>query len=37
MCLITKDLPASPTFWCDLLLTLAILGLLSATRKAVDA
>ena len=29
--------PASPTFWCDLLLTLAILGLLPATRKAVDA
>ena len=28
---------ASPTFWCDLLLTLAILGLLPATRKAVDA
>ena len=29
--------PASPTFWCDMLLTLAILGLLPATRKAVDA
>ena len=28
---------ASPTFWCDLLLTLAILGLLPAARKAVDA
>ena len=28
---------ASPTFWCDLLLTLAILGLLPATRKAVEA
>ena len=27
---------ASPTFWCDLLLTLAILGLLPATRKAVE-
>ena len=27
----------SPTFWCDMLLTLAILGLLPATRKAVDA
>ena len=26
---------ASPTFWCDMLLTLAILGLLPATRKAV--
>lgn len=25
---------ASPAFWCDLLLTLAILGLLPATRKA---
>ena len=29
--------PASPTFWCDMLLTLAILGLLPATRKAVEA
>ena len=29
--------PVSPTFWCDMLLTLAILGLLPATRKAVDA
>ena len=29
--------PTSPTFWCDMLLTLAILGLLPATRKAVDA
>lgn len=28
---------ASPVFWCDLLLTLTILGLLPATRKAVDA
>ena len=28
---------ASPTFWCDLLLTLTILGLLPATRKAVGA
>ena len=28
---------ASPVFWCDMLLTLAILGLLPATRKAVDA
>ena len=27
----------SPTFWCDMLLTLAILGLLPATRKAVAA
>ena len=29
--------PASPTFWCDMLLTLTILGLLPATRKAVGA
>ena len=29
--------PASPTFWCDMLLTIAILGLLPATRKAVAA
>ena len=29
--------PASPIFWCDMLLTLAILGLLPATRKAVEA
>ena len=29
--------PASPTFWCDILLTLVIPGLLPATRKAVDA
>ena len=29
--------PASPTFWCDILLTLAILGLLPTTRRAVDA
>ena len=29
--------PASPTFWCDMLLTLAILGLLPAARKAVEA
>ena len=29
--------PASPTFWCDMMLTLAILGLLPATRKAVEA
>ena len=28
--------PVSPTFWCDMLLTLAILGLLPATRKAVE-
>ena len=28
---------ASPTFWCDMLLTLTILGLLPAVRKAVDA
>ena len=29
--------PESPTFWCDMLLTLAIFGLLPATRKAVEA
>ena len=29
--------PASPAFWCDMLLTLAILGLLPAARKAVEA
>ena len=29
--------PASPVFWCDLLLTLAILGLLPAVRRAVRA
>ena len=29
--------PASPVFWCDILLTLTILGLLPAVRKAVDA
>ena len=29
--------PASPTFWCDMLLTLAIFGLLPAARKAVEA
>ena len=26
----------SPVFWCDMLLTLTILGLLPAVRKAVD-
>ena len=29
--------PASPVFWCDMLLTLAILGLLPAMRRAVAA
>ena len=29
--------PASPAFWCDMLLTLTIAGLLPATRKAVGA
>ena len=29
--------PASPAFWCDILLTLTILGLLPATGKAVAA
>lgn len=28
---------SSPTFWCDILLTLAIFGLLPAARKAVGA
>ena len=28
--------PDSPAFWCDMLLTFAILGLLPATRKAVE-
>ena len=28
---------ASPTFWCDMLLTLAIFGLLPATRRTVEA
>ena len=27
----------SPAFWCDMLLTFAIFGLLPATRKAVEA
>ena len=29
--------PTDPAFWCDILLTLAILGLLPATGKAVRA
>ena len=36
-CFWPNDSLASPAFWCDMLLTLAILGLLPATRKAVDA
>ena len=36
-CFWPETSPASPTFWCDMLLTLAILGLLPATRRAVDA
>ena len=36
-CLWPDTSPASPAFWCDMLLTLAILGLLPATRKAVEA
>lgn len=36
-CFWPETSPASPTFWCDMLLTLAILGLLPATRKAVAA
>ena len=34
-CFWQNDSLASPAFWCDILLTLAILGLLPATRKAV--
>lgn len=34
-CFWSNDSLASPAFWCDILLTLAILGLLPATRKAV--
>lgn len=34
-CFWQNDSLASPAFWCDVLLTLAILGLLPATRKAV--
>ena len=36
-CFWQNDSLASPAFWCDMLLTLAILGLLPATRKAVEA
>ena len=36
-CFWHNDSPLSPTFWCDILLTLAILGLMPATRKAVGA
>ena len=36
-CFWQNDSLASPAFWCDMLLTLAILGLLPATRKAVAA
>ena len=36
-CFWPETSPASPTFWCDMLLTLAILGLLPAARKAVAA
>ena len=34
-CFWQNDSLTSPAFWCDLLLTLTILGLLPATRKAV--
>ena len=34
-CFWRNDSLASPAFWCDMLLTLAILGLLPAARKAV--
>ena len=36
-CFWHNDSPLSPTFWCDILLTLTILGLLPAARKAVGA
>ena len=36
-CFWQNDSLTSPAFWCDILLTLAILGLLPATRKAVAA
>lgn len=35
-CFWRNDSLASPAFWCDLLLTLAILGLLPATRRVVS-
>ena len=34
-CFWRNDSLASPAFWCDMLLTLAVLGLLPAARKAV--
>ena len=36
-CFWQNDSVASPAFWCDILLTLAILGLLPAAGKAVEA
>lgn len=36
-CFWSATSPASPAFWCDLLLTFALLGLVPATRKAVEA
>ena len=36
-CFWRNDSLASPAFWCDLLLTFAILGLLPATRRAVNS
>ena len=35
-CFWSATSPASPAFWCDLLLTFALLGLLPAVRKAVE-
>ena len=35
-CFWRNDSLASPAFWCDMLLTLAVLGLLPAARKAVS-
>ena len=35
-CFWSATSPASPAFWCDLLLTFALLGLLPAVRKVVE-
>lgn len=35
-CFWSATSPASPAFWCDLLLTFALLGLLLAVRKVVE-
>ena len=36
VCFWSATSPAIPAFWCDLLLTFALLGLLPAVRKAVE-